>query len=111
MEVQHGSKIRPRLLILPVLLLAVLAAVLAVLGLTRPPEWMAWCPPWLSVSVAAVLSKIIHGYRTPSHPERKLLADFLGVDEAWLFEEYEAAPGNRFTSVVTNRKAAEHGQE
>jgi transcriptional regulator with XRE-family HTH domain len=59
----------------------------------------------------AVLSKIIHGYRTPSHPERKLLADFLGVDEAWLFEEYEAAPGNRFTSVVTNRKAAEHGQE
>lgn len=59
----------------------------------------------------AVLSKIIHGYRTPSHPERKLLADFLGVDEAWLFEEYEAAPANRFTSVVSNRKAAERGQE
>jgi transcriptional regulator with XRE-family HTH domain len=59
----------------------------------------------------AVLSKIIHGYRTPSEPERKLLATFLGVDEKWLFEEYEAAPAPRFPSVVTDRKAAEHESE
>lgn len=59
----------------------------------------------------AVLSKIIHGYRTPSHPERKLLADFLGVDEAWLFEEYEAAPTIRFSAVTKDRKATGNGQE
>ena len=59
----------------------------------------------------AVLSKIIHGYRAPSHPERKLLADYLGVDEAWLFEEYEAAPVTRFTSVPRDQKVTGHGQE
>ena len=33
-----------------------------------------------------VLSKIIHGYRQPTAAQRKLLADFLEADEAWLFE-------------------------
>ena len=31
-----------------------------------------------------VLSKIIHGYRQPTATQRKLLADFLEADEAWL---------------------------
>jgi len=38
------------------------------------------------------LSKIIHGYREPSAQERQLLAAYLNVDEAWLFERYEGVP-------------------
>lgn len=37
-----------------------------------------------------VLSKIIHGYRDPTASQRKLLADYLEVDETWLFERFEA---------------------
>ena len=36
----------------------------------------------------SVLSKIIRGYRKPSQEQRKQLADFLKVEENWLFEEY-----------------------
>ena len=36
-----------------------------------------------------VLSKIIHGYRDPTASQRKLLADYLEVDENWLFERFE----------------------
>ena len=39
-----------------------------------------------------VLSKVICGYREPSEAQRKTLANYLGVDESWLFEKYEAAP-------------------
>ena len=35
------------------------------------------------------LSKIINGYREPSQDERRILADFLNVEEAWLFESHE----------------------
>jgi transcriptional regulator with XRE-family HTH domain len=38
------------------------------------------------------LSKIIHGYREPSADEKQLLAAYLNVDEAWLFERYESVP-------------------
>jgi transcriptional regulator with XRE-family HTH domain len=38
------------------------------------------------------LSKIIHGYRTPSEAQRKLAAQYFGVDETWLFEEYDGEP-------------------
>jgi transcriptional regulator with XRE-family HTH domain len=37
----------------------------------------------------SVLSKIIHGYRKPSQEQRKQLADFLKVEENWLFEKYD----------------------
>jgi len=37
----------------------------------------------------AILSKIIHGYRQPSEPQRRLLANFLSVSEEWLFEKYD----------------------
>jgi len=39
-----------------------------------------------------VLSKIIHGYRKPTAAQRKLLAEFLEADEAWLFERLDAPP-------------------
>jgi transcriptional regulator with XRE-family HTH domain len=35
------------------------------------------------------LSKIINGYREPSETQRKQLADFLRVEEKWLFEKYD----------------------
>jgi len=38
------------------------------------------------------LSKIINGYREPSEVERKLIANYLNVDEAWLFERHENIP-------------------
>jgi transcriptional regulator with XRE-family HTH domain len=39
----------------------------------------------------SVLSKIIHGYREPSKEQRQLLANYLGVEESWLFEKFEIA--------------------
>lgn len=39
-----------------------------------------------------VLSKIIHGYRTPTQAQKKLLATYLEADETWLFERFEAPP-------------------
>ncbi len=37
----------------------------------------------------SILSKIIHGYREPSKGQRQLLANYLGVEETWLFEKFE----------------------
>jgi transcriptional regulator with XRE-family HTH domain len=37
----------------------------------------------------SILSKIIHGYREPSKQQRESLAQYLGVEESWLFEKYE----------------------
>jgi transcriptional regulator with XRE-family HTH domain len=37
----------------------------------------------------SVLSKIIHGYREPSASERRELADYLRVEENWLFEKFD----------------------
>lgn len=39
----------------------------------------------------AILSKIIHGFREPSDAQKQLLACYLDVDEAWLFEKFESA--------------------
>jgi transcriptional regulator with XRE-family HTH domain len=36
-----------------------------------------------------LLSKIIHGYREPTAVQRRSLAGYLLVEEAWLFEKYE----------------------
>ncbi len=43
----------------------------------------------------SVLSKIIHGFRQPSDVQRKQLADFLKVEETWLFEKYDDVHPNR----------------
>jgi transcriptional regulator with XRE-family HTH domain len=59
-----------------------------------------------------VLSKIIHGYRDPTAAQRKLLATYLEVDEAWLFERFEAPFLNRHSEelrVAASKKAADNG--
>ena len=43
----------------------------------------------------SILSKIIHGYREPSREQRQLLANYLGVEESWLFEKFEIASRTR----------------
>ncbi len=43
----------------------------------------------------SILSKIIHGYREPSKGQRQLLANYLGVEESWLFEKFEVASRTR----------------
>ncbi len=59
-----------------------------------------------------VLSKIIHGYRNPTADQRKLLASHLEVDEAWLFERFEAAPLRSYSEsaqINGEKKAAGNG--
>jgi transcriptional regulator with XRE-family HTH domain len=56
----------------------------------------------------AILSKIINGYREPSDGQRKLLAEFLQVNERWLFEKYDSA-GNRILSDAARQQATDGG--
>jgi transcriptional regulator with XRE-family HTH domain len=44
----------------------------------------------------SILSKIIHGYREPSKEQRQLLANYLAVEETWLFEKFEIASPTRW---------------
>jgi transcriptional regulator with XRE-family HTH domain len=56
-----------------------------------------------------VLSKIIHGYRNPTTEQRKLLADYLAADEAWLFECFETTPRRAVSGdgqTITEKKSA-----
>lgn len=46
----------------------------------------------------ATLSKIIHGYREPSDVQKRSLANYLAVDEAWLFEKFDGAIPARIRS-------------
>lgn len=55
------------------------------------------------------LSKIINGYREPSEKQRKLLADFLRVEEKWLFEKYDGAQRSR--EPLLNSFAQQEGKE
>lgn len=59
-----------------------------------------------------VLSKIIHGYRTPTASQRMVLANYLEADEKWLFERYEEAPLQSFVDskdLTGDKKAGENG--
>lgn len=59
-----------------------------------------------------VLSKIIHGYRTPTASQRVVLANYLGADEAWLFERYEAVPTQSLLDsggLSVDKKAEKNG--
>ncbi len=59
-----------------------------------------------------VLSKIIRGYRAPTATQRKILAGYLGADEAWLFERLEVeAPRPVLDEVrlAAEQKAADDG--
>jgi transcriptional regulator with XRE-family HTH domain len=49
-----------------------------------------------------VLSKIIRGYRKPSAAQKKILADYLQVNENWLFERYD---GNESSSTPPRSEA------
>lgn len=55
------------------------------------------------------LSKIINGYREPSQTQRKQLADFLKVEEKWLFEKYNGAQqnGERLMNVFAQPEGKE----
>ena len=59
-----------------------------------------------------LLSKIIHGYRTPTSDQKRVIASYLQADEDWLFESFEATPrvsASEGERVAESRKAAEHG--
>jgi len=57
-----------------------------------------------------VLSKIIHGYRKPTAAQRKLLAEFLDADEAWLFERFDAPPpATEEVGTATSKEAGKDG--
>ncbi len=59
-----------------------------------------------------VLSKIIHGYRKPTAAQRKLLADFLEADEAWLFERFDTPPPRtEEIGTATIKEAGEDGDD
>lgn len=55
------------------------------------------------------LSKIINGYREPSETQRKQLADFLAVEEKWLFEKYDGV--QRSPERLSNVFAQQEGKE
>jgi len=60
----------------------------------------------------SVLSKIIHGYRTPTAAQKKTLATFLEADEEWLFQRCETRPlraGLLETQTATAQGAGEDG--
>lgn len=59
-----------------------------------------------------VLSKIIHGYRSPTDSQRKALASYLEADESWLFERFEhTAPPPAISELRfdVEKKAEENG--
>jgi transcriptional regulator with XRE-family HTH domain len=56
-----------------------------------------------------VLSKIIHGYRQPTNEQRKLLAEYLRVDEEWLFERYDVSPVRKSAAVAISQEGEENG--
>jgi transcriptional regulator with XRE-family HTH domain len=58
-----------------------------------------------------VLSKVICGYREPSESQRKTLANYLGVDENWLFEKYEGVPADRAVNPVESRPSGTESKD
>jgi transcriptional regulator with XRE-family HTH domain len=56
-----------------------------------------------------VLSKIIHGYRQPTQEQRKLLAEYLSVDENWLFEKYDVNASGRPAPVIASQEGEKSG--
>lgn len=50
-----------------------------------------------------VLSKIIHGFRDPSASQRSVLAEYLEVDQNWLFEKYDGRALARPTAALASQ--------
>lgn len=55
----------------------------------------------------ASLSKIINGYSEPSGSQRQILAQYLQVDEGWLFEKFELRTNARIP-VTAHQKDEEN---
>src|SRR3712207_3301074 len=56
---------RPRRVIVPVLILAVLAAAVAVLEAAESPSWLAWLPAWAAAAIAAALGVLVLWWAEP----------------------------------------------
>ena len=56
-----------------------------------------------------VLSKIIHGYRQPTKEQRRMLAEYLSVDENWLFEKYDVNASGRSTAAMASQEGEKSG--
>ena len=56
-----------------------------------------------------VLSKIIHGYSQPTKEQRRLLAEYLSVDETWLFEKYDVSPVGSPAALVVGQGGEKTG--
>ena len=54
-----------RLMTLPMLALAALAATTALLKLAEPPSWLAWLPPWASAVLIAVSGVVVAWWTKP----------------------------------------------
>jgi len=57
----------------------------------------------------ANLSKIINGYCEPSGSQRQTLAQYLQVDENWLFEKFEAHTTGK-PLVPAHRREDQNGE-
>ena len=64
-----------RLMAVPVLVLAVIAAVTALVGLDAPPAWLAWLPPEVATVIAAVLGVVGASWAAPWVTRRKAAAE------------------------------------
>ena len=59
----------------PVLVLAVSAAVTALVEVDDPPPWLAWLPPWGAVVIAGVLGVLGAWWAAPLATRRKAAAE------------------------------------
>jgi tetratricopeptide (TPR) repeat protein len=64
-----------RLMALPVLVLAGIAAAAALIGLETPPAWMGWLPPWAATVTAGVLGVLGTWWASPWATRRKATAE------------------------------------
>jgi len=62
---------KPRRVIVPVLVLAVLAAAVAILEAAESPSWLAWLPAWLSGGIAAALAVAVASWAEPWAARRR----------------------------------------
>ena len=69
------DKPRPRRVVGPVVVLAALSAVTALLGASEQPSWLAWSPRWMSVALVAVLGVLGVWWTQPWAARRRSDAD------------------------------------
>src|SRR6266508_5689309 len=98
----EGFRARPRRVIAPILVLAAVAAVTAVLKASQTPPWLSWMPAWLSVVAVAVLAVVVVAAVEPwakrRHEEAgsergavRRLRDHLGRQDLRMFRDVDPA--------------------